>query len=240
MFLASRAASYFRAVMPYAQWAIFAAQLGYHGYNLYQQYRAQAERDYREGNERTFDETMELVVRPRRRRNVGNSSSTPDFQSPSLNNRGNNNTTSEPTTSSNVTNQDNSMQNRENQQDQENRENELYPDLNTTMNGHDPDVSIVYDSNLDRIETLSTSSALPLDEVSSNASMSIESTESSRGIVRDMYEQCFICARSLDDATKPVATLPFCMHPFHQKCLDSVLKWHPKCPVCDFNIFSPI
>jgi hypothetical protein len=77
-------------------------------------------------------------------------------------------------------------------------------------------------------------------ETESNASTSLESTCSNKGIINDVYTECFICACSLDDSRKPVATLPFCMHPFHQTCLDGVLKWHPRCPVCDFHIFSPI
>lgn len=77
-------------------------------------------------------------------------------------------------------------------------------------------------------------------ELHSNASTSLESTDTSRGVVEDLHNECFICAQDLDSGNKEVTTLPFCMHPFHKQCLEGVLKWHKKCPVCDCHIFSPV
>lgn len=147
----------------------------------------------------------------------------------------------------------------EEERDEENKENSTANTSNYHRRHHDhsnnssklitigdsdssPDVTIIHDSRfagpieypvLDEVDN-------QLDETLSNASTSLESTDSNRGIIRDMYNECFICARKLDDPNRPVATLPFCMHPFHKTCLDSVIKWHQKCPVCDFHIFSPI
>lgn len=111
--------------------------------------------------------------------------------------------------------------------------------INTDPEGQDEDeVTITYDSRTDR--PVMGENGRDNDETQSTTSSSVWSSDSNQGVVHDLYSNCFICASSLNDSGKPVATLPFCMHPFHESCLNGVLKWHPKCPVCDFHIFSPI
>ena len=122
---------------------------------------------------------------------------------------------------------------------------------------NDRDVAIVYDSTSHRfVDTSDLQRSLQDDKPSTSGnrehapeqnfdaqtdfSTSLESTNSNKGIISDIYSECFICARTLNDPTRPVATLPSCMHPFHKSCLDGVLKWHPKCPVCDYHIFTPV
>lgn len=102
-----------------------------------------------------------------------------------------------------------------------------------------PDEMIGNDSRSDNVLNSIDTNLIDGIEMAST-SMSLESTDSNNGIIRDIYNECFICALPLDDTRKPVATLPFCMHPFHKTCLDGVLKWHQRCPVCDYHIFSPI
>lgn len=71
------------------------------------------------------------------------------------------------------------------------------------------------------------------------ASLSTSSSEHCEE-VSDVYRQCYICALTLSDPDKSVATLPYCMHPFHKKCLDGVLRFHPRCPICDVHVFTTI
>lgn len=244
MFAAARAGLFLRNVIPYAQWTVMVVQLGYFGYNLwtmYTDYVRQVERDQRAGVNRDFNETMELVVKPRRKRQYPNATVTTSDENPSNQEERSGETNADPVAST-------SQETNNLTQSRENDENNPTPELQEQADSED--LTIVYDSNINRANSyLSTTAATttgtdapshPLDELVSNASTSMESTDSSKGILHDIYKECFICARTLDDSTKPVARLPFCMHPFHQTCLDSVLKWHPKCPVCDFHIFSPI
>lgn len=204
MLAASRAITYCRAVMPYAQWAVLAIQIGYSGYRLYLNYREQFEADARAGRTRSFEETMELVSNNnthRARRNIENQP--PDSQL-------------------RIQQQEDDVPIDSSSQSYQN----LYPRLDD-----DSDVLIVHDSNQCGTEA----------NCESHRSLSTTSTSPSQiGVVRDMYNECFICATPLDDSAKPVATLPFCMHPFHKSCLDGILKWHQRCPVCDVGIFSPI
>lgn len=239
MFVASRVASTFRAALPYAQWAAYLIQLGYVGYNLYQlysMYLAQMEQDARDGRTRSLDETIELVVKPIRKRTQASTNT-------DGNNDQENRDNSEPHSENKNNHAINNCQG-ELESNQHNYQASLSKQapLSELREGADgsnenDDITIVYDSRLDN-----TCEQLAITDVDllSNASTSLESTDSNKGILKDIYNECFICTRSLNDASKPVATLPFCMHPFHQSCLDGVLKWHKKCPVCDFHIFSPI
>ena len=213
--------------MPYAQWAAYAVQLGYVGYNLYQMYQRyliQVENDARNNRIRSLNETIELVVKPRRRPlQSSRTTMAQDHASTSSNQNPDQNPDS--ASPSNI--DDNIVQpstSHSNNQESINLENN--EDLTIVCGSRSNSVSMVAEENCDVIF--------------SNDSTSVESTDSDKGIIKDIYNECFICARSLNDSNRPVATLPFCMHPFHQTCLDGVLKWHPKCPVCDFHIFSPI
>jgi hypothetical protein len=246
MLASSRLANTVRVAMPYAQWLGYLIQLGYVGYKsyqIYQDYRAQLEADARNGCNRTLDETIELVIKPRRKRDV--------------------NTTPPPGTNS-TENQENRQNINELDESTARHHAKTAIDAGTssasTSNEEnkcaEDEVTIVYDSchdsrkkssyeeePIDEQPSTSNRAVVPKQgacDSASNASTSMESTNSNKGIISDIYTECFICARSLEDPRKPVATLPFCMHPFHQTCLDSVLKWHPRCPVCDFHIFSPI
>lgn len=239
MLAASRVASRFRAALPYGQWIVIAVQLGYAGYNLfqlYQSYRAQLERDANAGRSRTLSETMEYVVKARRRHDNSAQGLNAIGEEENISNRENISPANSieaqkkdeispiPSTSKQVTDHP-ELSSRQEQPVQE-----IVED----------DIQIVHDSRLISTNKDDNPENEDRSDTLSDASTSLESTNSTRGIVENIYRQCFICARSLDDSSKAVATLPFCMHPFHQQCLDGILKWHPKCPVCDFHIFSPI
>lgn len=268
MLAASRVANTVRVAMPYAQWVAYLVQLGYVGYKsyqMYQDYRAQMERDARNSCNRTHGETIELVIKPRKRRDANATERTavaPDLDS--------------------IENQENQLQNAaDSSEDSTYQSCNIYdqvvqkkseqnhghaalepfeierPSPSGNHNDDEDDVTIVYDSTastsiqgpkedqLQRLkeEPTTSTNGQPVKnncDTESDTSTSLDSTDSNRGIISDVYTECFICARSLEDPRKPVATLPFCMHPFHQSCLDGVLKWHLRCPVCDFHIFSPI
>lgn len=179
---------------------------------------------------RPFGETMEYIIKPRRRNDLNRSNTSPNLNSGSSENS--------------------TIENRENIETPQpptppyNSASNLYPSLPSTSEElspgevttcNDDDVTVIYDSRLDGPVYSNRN-----EETESTASTTLSSTDSNKGIVHDIYNNCFICARPLNDTLKPVATLPSCMHPFHESCLTSVLKWHPKCPVCDFHIFSPI
>lgn len=219
-----------RGVLPFAQWAAYAIQLGYVGYNLYQMYQTylvQMEQDARNGTERPLDETIELIVKPRRRK----AKPQPTTESSSLDNDDVENRENCPEPDPQLPSAIESSQNSDRTiKSEEKAENLTKED----------EVTIVYDNRHDIAGPSRENTQQDIDETSSNGSTSLESTDSNRGILRDIYSECFICTRTLNDPRKPVATLPFCMHPFHQSCLDGVLKWHPKCPVCDYHIFCPI
>lgn len=254
MLAASRVASRFRAALPYGQWLVIAVQLGYAGYNLfqlYQSYRAQLERDANAGRSRTLSETMEYVVKARRKRqNNTQGSSSAIEEGENISNRENVRPTDSVEDSPNKQ-EISPVASASKQQAIDYSEpgpssQEQAPEQ-ANQEIVDDDIQIVHDSRLTASNKNNVDPKDPIVEENedisdtlSNASTSLESTNSNRGIVEDIYRQCFICARSLDDPSKAVATLPFCMHPFHQQCLDGILKWHPKCPVCDFHIFSPI
>lgn len=226
MIAASRVLALTRTVIPYATYVVMAVQLGYgcfSAYEWYQRWCQQYESDTRNGVSRTPRETMEYIVRPRRRNNTSN------------------------TTSQNVPQP----------QSWEESQRILYADLSVDGSEEDSDSiqptqenssPIVQDTRCDEMlarqlsltDQFSETAQSERDETSTIASTSLESTDSNRGIVTDMYTQCFICAEPLDDATRQVATLPMCMHPFHKTCLDGVLRWHRKCPICNVHIFSPI
>lgn len=244
-------------ILPYTSWLGYALQLGYVGYNLYQSYQSYLvpfDRDSRNGRERSLNNTIELVIKPRRRTQTrgGQNDAAPaqDKQFPSQVNQ-------EAVSGETVPSD---------------RETDAFSDPPSEFLGHSshvpgPDGGInVHQQGLDDITCVYCSrsnqenhqpgpSAPSIggaegsgghyhthgdEDLLSNASTSLESTDSNRGIIYDIYSECFICARSLNDLEKPVATLPFCMHPFHKTCLDGVLKWHPKCPICSSNIFSPV
>ena len=208
--------------MPYVQWLSYVINLGYLGYNmflLYKFYKERVEQDARQGLMRPLRETMELIVRPRRRQT--NLIPATESESPAP---GNDVSSIQQTEL--ITDIDNNQENPRPSssmafQEQHDDEVTILREIK-----QQPDINLPYDE--DR------------DEIFSTTSTSLESSDSNKGIIHDFYTECFICARPLDDSRKPIATLPFCMHPFHQSCIDGVLKWHPKCPVCDFHIFSPI
>lgn len=227
-----------RAALPYGQWLVLFVQLGHVGYNLFQLYRnyqAQMEMDARLGRDRTFSETMEYVVKARRKRAPTQDRS---ITCTDLTNQEN----QDPSEAAAGTSSDGLATNLAcgSQTTHDVRQASSEAILNTS--DESDEVKVVYDSRLieSNHENILQNESDERLEIMSTASTSMESTNSNRGIVEDIYRQCFICAQSLEDTTKPVATLPFCMHPFHQQCLDGVLQWHPKCPVCDFHIFSPI
>lgn len=269
MIAVSRIANVGRTVMPYASWAFYVLQLGYVGYNLYnyyQDYLEQVERDQRSNTQRGLDETIELVV-ARRRRRIDRQLQSEQQQAsaiqqqppqpqpqPQQPNRvpdqedqaSSHSAPSDPAivhidhhddeSNTNNTSMQAADGHRRSLEDQENSAQlaeQIDRDRRSQLQQHrvevDPSgIETVYIEDDD-------------DEVlSDDASLSLESTDSNRAIIKDMYSECFICARTLNDPNKQVATLPFCMHPFHKSCLDGVLKWHRKCPVCDFDIFSPI
>lgn len=233
MLATSRIASILRGTVPYAAWAATAIQLGYLGYNLwekYQDYRNLVEADARAGFNRPLDEAIELVIKPRRVRRKRNSDSDVNIENQleimegSAANQENIPSSSEQNLLS-VEFPNTSMQENEDP-------------INKSNTSSNPEVKVVYDSRL--LEHTKNSNTNQDDEVLTTVSTSIESTDSNKGIINDIYNECYICANSLNDSSKPVASLPFCFHSFHKKCLEGVLKWHPKCPVCDVHIFSPI
>lgn len=268
MIAATRLATFGRTVMPFATWAAYVIQLGYVGYNLYQYYQdylAQMERDRRFNTERDLDEVIELVV-ARRRRRPNRQQQDQQTQEQQQQER-QQTTTIEEQTGENVTiaetaegEQANSFTaapvgNSSSDNQRADNSNNANVDLVVEI---DQENSAEFAEQIDRDrrqqqqrqhhtaidsqgnQTIIISDDDSDEEGSLNTSLSLESTDTNRGIVKDMYSECFICARTLNDPSKQVATLPFCMHPFHKTCLDGVLKWHSKCPVCDFDIFSPI
>lgn len=248
MLASSRLTNMLTVAMPYARWAAYVIQLGYAGYNLfelYKKYKARFQQDQMNGYERTLNQTTELVIKTRRR-NITSSRTSPNLYG----------TTDGYATSGSTNgqeNQGNTSQGFDNKNailDEvesviaSSLDQQPIASTSTTNNIDDNEVSIVYDSRSSSGLVVQNyhneASANKKDETVSNLSTSIESTDSNEGIIHDIYTHCFICTRSLTSSEKPVATLPFCLHPFHESCLDGVLKWHSKCPVCDCNIFSPI
>lgn len=250
MFFATRFINAFRSVLPYAQYVTLALNLGYGAYTAYswyQEYLKQMDLDARNGFHRTQEEVIELIVRPRRRRRTAMD----DSQAQQTNNSDNDHFEQQSNRISSSQSMFQIIDVTETNESSNSNNTENLVSLNRTV--EIIDISEVPEStnNVLAIELTprpSGSQRSPIvideveetDEILSTVSESLESTDSNNGIVRDMYNECFICATSLDDPNKQVATLPFCMHPFHKSCLDGVLKWHQKCPVCDFNIFSPI
>lgn len=230
MMATSRILAPIRTVMPYAQYVTTFGYLGYQAYLIYKRYMEQQARlmAYRNGEEGV----VELVVKPRRRRGSNRENqddASPTNQAPPANDiyyPNLNDIHIEPTNSQNGFGARGAEA--------------------TTSNINSEDDLQVIDSNTviplpDSTNLDSYSRYQAIDEQDwSSVSTELESTDSNNGIVNDLYSECYICANSLDDPNKPVATLPFCMHPFHKSCLDGVLKWHQRCPVCDFHIFSPI
>lgn len=249
----ARIANSVRVALPYASWVGYAIQLGYVGYNLYQYYQyylAQVERDRRNGCDRSLNDTIELVIKPRRKRKVTQEAD-PNAEQQQLN-----------------SDASQEIENQEIKQDHPSQDSGAIVSDKQAVNASstnvpqeanhatapaageqedDDEVACVYDSRaVDANLGPSTSGlgkepdAVEDEDALSTTSLSLESTDSNKGIIHDIYAECFICARGLNDAEKPVTTLPFCMHPFHKSCLDGVLKWHMKCPICDSNIFTPI
>lgn len=262
MIAASRLASGVRTVMPYASWAAYVLQLGYFGYNLYhyyQEYLAQVERDQLSHLQRSLDETIELVVAPRRRRLIGQQDDQPAAQpSPYQENvtvvEGD---ARQPAAAASASDSDCAILSHKRETNCNNRPPTVTTNSNATNGGDrcvDQENSAELAEQIDRdrlypqlyaeaeADRPGNNDTVPIDDNDDEdvASLSLESTDSNNGIIKDIYSECFICARTLNDPNKQVATLPFCMHPFHKTCLDGVLKWHHKCPVCDFDIFSPI
>lgn len=216
MNVATRLATFSRAVIPYASFFNALIVLGYAGYNIYSLYNiylAQVERDRRFGVERSFEETIELVVRPRRRRLEDEISQDDEYRSAS-------------------------GARAERESSDENSGRPIAIDSNNMLDGSERP-ELINGGNCSNTRQEGADLQV-LYELQSNASTDLESTDSTRGVVRDLYNECFVCAQTLNDPQKEVATLPFCVHPFHKKCLDSIIKWHQRCPVCDCNIFSPI
>jgi len=265
-------------VIPYAQWLPIVINLGYLGWNLfvlYRRYCEQYQEDQRRGYARTFEETMELIVRPRR------TNTTADQMSPQPSESRNDSGRLHAEDKENERCVRDSHSNTPRQTDNcepSTKANCIYPSLIELP--EDDEVEVVYDSragnsraidgeqarvsadhnhlqivevNDDNLEVLSESKFNACinrnntqnhdeqeDEVQSTTSTGLESTDSNKGIVHDIYTHCFVCTYPLNDTNKPVATLPFCLHPFHELCLKGVLQWHSKCPVCDTHILSPI
>lgn len=228
MIATSRVASILRGTVPYATWLAAAIQLGYMGYNLwekYLEYRNLVEADSRAGFTRPLDEAIELVIKPRRIRRRENTTDTER-----------NENQLEIMDRENILSS--SCQNSRDTEHQETSMQENIDPINISNSSGDSDVKVVYDSSL--MPNTKGNNAGQDDEILSTTSTSIESTDSNKGICNDMYNECYICANTLNDSSRPVASLPFCYHSFHKKCLEGVLKWHPKCPICDVHIFSPI
>lgn len=246
MLAVNRLMNSIRTVMPYATWVSFMVQLGYAGYTAYgwyQQYVDQMKLDARNGINRTAEEVLELIVKPRRRRVCGN------IQPQQTNNgEENSNANSTPAQQSGSQNRNSIPQDMDEPRLLSSQEILVASRENIYINPIEVDLSqeSPKPSTSRQFEDQACENFYPKlddkldDEVLSTASTSLESTDSNKGIVNDMYNECFICATSLNNPDKLVATLPFCMHPFHKTCLDGVIKFHQRCPVCDFNIFSPI
>lgn len=259
----SRVVNCCRTVLPYAQWAVIAIQLGYAGYNfysLYQSYVLQVERDARDGRTRSTEEVLELIVKPKRktvcdRRSTGLTKVNNNDKSRHQGSPTESACEPEPSTSF-ASNQTEGVSNdiiplgwkyshtsidddKENAGSAENG--------SQCTNPTNQNVPVMSESHIENTSQLSQvdQDVIDLDnddddDFRSTVSTSLTSTDSNHGIVKDIYSECFICATELNDSKKPVATLPFCQHPFHKSCLDGVLKWHQKCPVCDYHIFTPI
>lgn len=236
----ARVTRLYRAALPFAQWADCVITLGFIGYNMWQLYKLyceQVERDTRNGFSRTLNETIELIVRPdgglvRRANDRNQIKNSSDIN----NQKTSNGATTEFCDMENIENCDQNVTATTSNGIQQSQSKETTNKPSDNSASDNEEVTVVYDSRL--VETRVMDELHDQDEVLSTTTL--ESTDSNNGILRDIYTECFICARTLNDPIRPVATLPFCMHPFHQNCLDGVLKWHPKCPVCDFHIFSPI
>lgn len=76
--------------------------------------------------------------------------------------------------------------------------------------------------------------------IQSTTETSLESPIVGDEAIKYIQIECFICARPLHTPGKEVAQLPFCMHSFHNRCLDSVLKFHTRCPICNNHIYTPM
>lgn len=234
MIATSRVASIIRGTVPFATWLAAAIQLGYLGYNLwekYLEYRNLVEADRRAGFTRPLDEAIELVIKPRRVRRKENTTASERNEDQSEIMGG---------TSSNQENiPSSSHQNLTDAAHPETSMQENIDPINISSSSNNSDVKVVYDSSLIP-NTKSNKVGQDDDEILTTTSTSIESTDSNKGICNDMHNECYICANTLNDSSRPVASLPFCYHSFHKKCLEGVLRWHPKCPICDVHIFCPI
>lgn len=233
MLATSRITTILRGTVPYAAWAATVIQLGYIGYNLwekYQEYRNLVRADARAGFSRPLNEAIELVIKPRRvRRNNNTNASVNNENQLEILEGGSTNQENIPSSSE---------QNLSNLGFSETNMQENEGTMNRSNASSNSDLKVVFDSRL--LEDTKMNNANRDDEVFTTVSTSIESTDSNKGICNDMYNECYICANSLNDSSKEVASLPFCFHQFHKKCLEGVLRWHPKCPICDVHIFSPI
>lgn len=74
----------------------------------------------------------------------------------------------------------------------------------------------------------------------SETATSLESPIIGDEAIRHIQIECFICARPLHSPGKEVAQLPFCMHSFHNNCLNSVLRFHSRCPICNNHLYTPL
>lgn len=254
--------------MPYASWAVIVVQLGFGCYellSLYRRYCAQARSDIHNGVDRTLEETMELVVKPKRRKppqnpiddgpteemasSRGDSSckeirypqlsisawpSSCDFNQPEQ-------STSDSTQQNSSTYDSNQIKPPASDSFHQEQSTSEFSQLDNDKENS----SVLAGTENNELQCAYDSRMRPLSEHgqgtdTTSICTSIESTDSNKGIIKDMYNECYVCALPLDDIKKPVATLPFCMHPFHKSCLDGVLRWHQKCPICDVHIFSAI
>lgn len=231
MLVSSRIATLMRGAVPFATYTAAAIQLGFIGYNLWEKYiayRRLVEADSRAGITRSLNEAIELVVKPRRkRRNVNETNENQLEIVEGCSSNQENIPCNSGISSSSVGNVVTNSSDKENSNSQ----------LNTS---NDSDVQIVYDSSLMQHIRDNSYHSEEHDEVFSTVSTSIESTDSNKGIVNDICNECFICASTLNDSRRPVATLPFCYHSFHKKCLDGVLNFISTCPICSTHIFSPV
>lgn len=236
-------------ISPYAVWLQAAISLGYGAawvYQYYQDYNRQVYQDRHNGTQRTFQDAMELVVSPRRRREhesearerQNEAASTTDIiEMNSTSPRQIQHDISEAGPSNRIELIDLTTNSSEDQENSFHSKSD--PPSAPRLSDAQPDEDIGYSLRSDNVLNSRDSNLIDGIEVAST-SMSLESTDSNNGMIRDMYNECFICATPFDDTRKPVATLPFCMHPFHKSCLDGLLKWHQRCPICDSHIFSPI
>lgn len=238
MLPASRALS---RVLPFAQWVTYMISLGHTGYtayNWYMRYREEMDRASRNGMRRSDEDVInQIVVKPRRRNRPQvetpeeqQTNSNPSSQStyPQLSSIDPEGFAQLQERNGAITRSEDSLDDRTIAlpwyPNSTNSDEEPQPGTSTGIEANHPNQIFNYD----------------IDETLSTTSTSIESTDTSKGIINDMYSECFICANSLNNPGKEVARLPHCAHEFHLSCIDSVLRWHRQCPICSYHIFSPI